>query len=79
MTAKPFDHDGPPLFPLIGFNAGVVDGAVALRLEFATCRDDYDASEGETQQFVMSPEAAIEIGAALIERGRAAKPGAAFV
>lgn len=50
----------------------MVGQAVALRMEFAVCRDDYEAGEGETQQFVMSPDAAIEIGTALVEQGRLA-------
>lgn len=62
MTAEDSDGDDAFLFPPIGFNAGVVRHAVALRLEFAVCCDDYDAREGETQQFVMSREAAIEVG-----------------
>lgn len=48
-------------------------------MEYATNRCQLDACEGENQQYVMTPDAAIEIGAALIERGRAAKPGAVLV
>lgn len=47
--------DDAPLYPLLGFTAGVIDGAVALRFDFATCRDDYSTGEGERQQFVMTP------------------------
>jgi hypothetical protein len=79
MNAEPFESDEAPFFPLIGFNAGMVDGAVALRFEFAACREHYEAREGETQQFVMSPEAAIEIGSALIEQGRLAQSGGSLV
>lgn len=68
--------DDAPLYPLLGFTAGVIDGAVALRFDFATCREDYSAGEGESQQFVMTPEAAIEIGKALQERGALALGGA---
>ena len=79
MTDEPFDADDKPLFPLIGFNAGAAGAAVALRLEYATCRKEYAAAKGETLQFVMTPDAAIEIGAALIEWGRAALPGGTHV
>ena len=79
MTIEDADSDEAPLFPLIGFNAGMVGRAVALRMEFAVCREHYEAREGETQQFVMSPDAAIEIGSALIEQGRLAKAGGSLV
>lgn len=70
------DDDDEPLYPLLGFTAGVVEGAVALRLDFATCKEDYASGEGESQHFVMTPEAAIEIGKALQERGTLALVGA---
>lgn len=70
------DGDDAPLYPLLGFTAGVVQGAVALRFDFATCREDYSTGEGESQKFVMTPEAAIEIGKALQERGALALGGA---
>jgi hypothetical protein len=73
------DDDDAPLYPLIDYTAGIVEGAIALRFEFATCRQDYASGEGEHQQFVMSPEAAIEIGSALIEQARVAKQGSALV
>lgn len=79
MTIEHSDSEDAPHFPLIGFNAGMVDGAVALRFEFAACREHYEAREGETQQFVMSPDAAIEIGSALIEQGRLAQSGGSLV
>lgn len=63
------DNDEALLYPLLGFTAGVLGGAVALRFDFATCRADYATGDGESQQFVMTPEAAIEIGKALQERG----------
>ena len=66
------DDDDAPLYPLIGYTAGIVEGAVAVRFEFATCRRDYASGEGESQQFVMTPEAAIELGKALMERGEMA-------
>lgn len=72
MTNEDLDGEDAPLFPLIGFNAGVIGQAVALRMEFAVCRDDYEAGDGEIQQFVMSPDAAIEIGTALVQQGRLA-------
>ena len=66
------DDDDAPLYPLIGYTAGIIEGAVALQLEFATCREDYASGEGESQQFVMTPEAAIELGKVLTERGQLA-------
>lgn len=69
------DEEDAPLYPLLGFTAGVVGGAVALKFDFATCRDDYATGQGESQQFVMTPEAAIEIGKALQERGAMALTG----
>lgn len=79
MMATAPDSDDAPLFPVIGFNAGIVEGAIALRIEFAVCQDDYEAGAGETQQFVMSPAAALEIGTALIEQGRRAGTVTRFV
>lgn len=70
------DDDDAPLYPLLGFTAGIVEGAIALRFDFATCKADYATGEGESQQFVMTPEAAIEIGKALQERGSLALVGA---
>jgi len=57
------------MLPVLGFTASVIDGAVLLKIEYATTRQDYRAGLGETQQFVMMPEAAVSIGAALLERG----------
>lgn len=67
------DDQDAPVYPLIGFTAGVIDGAVALRLEFATSRDQYSTGDGETQTFVMSRAAAIEISEALEECGAVAQ------
>lgn len=61
--------DDRALYPLLGFTASIVDGAVVLRLEFARSRAAYSAGVGETQQFVMMPDAATSIGEAFSERG----------
>ncbi|MGV9005880.1 MAG: hypothetical protein ACOH1H_03985 [Brevundimonas sp.] len=61
------------LFPLLGFSAGILDGAVALRLDFATTREGYAAHQSHSRQFVMTPEAAMEVGRALMERGELAR------
>jgi len=66
------DEKDAPLYPLIGFTAGIVDGAVALELEVATDREDYEKREGSVVATVMTPAAAIEIGKALVERGELA-------
>lgn len=63
------DDDDAPLYPLIGFTLAIVDGAVALRVEYAATREQYESREGETQQYVMTPENAVEIGRALVETG----------
>lgn len=73
------DDDDAPLYPIIGYTAGIVDGAIALRFEFATSRQDYASGEGERQQFVMTPEAAIELGRVLMERGELATAGLRLV
>ena len=57
------------MLPVLGFTAAVIDGAVLLKIEYAATREEYRAGLGETQQFVMMPDAAIAIGAALLERG----------
>jgi len=61
--------DQSDILPVLGFTAAVIDGAVLLKIEYATNREGYRAGLGETQQFVMMPEAAVSIGAALLERG----------
>lgn len=63
------DDEDAPLYPVIGFTLAVVDGAVALRFEYASTREQYEARAGETQQFVMTPDNAVEIGRAMIETG----------
>ena len=67
------DDDDAPLYPVLGYNLAVVDGAVVVRIEYATTRDQYEAREGETQQYVMAPENAVEIGRALVETGELAQ------
>lgn len=65
-----------PLYPLLGYAAGVIDGAVVLRLDFATSRAGYAAGSSENQQYVLTADAAIDIGRALIERGEFLRAGA---
>ncbi|RZJ02093.1 MAG: hypothetical protein EON90_00405 [Brevundimonas sp.] len=62
------DDDDAPVYPLLGFSAGVMEGAVARRLDFATCKEGYASGDSVIHQFVMTPDAAIEIGRALLER-----------
>lgn len=64
------------LYPLLGYAAGVIDSAVALRLDFATTRAGYAAGCSESQQYVMTADAAIDIGRALIQRGEFLRAGA---
>jgi hypothetical protein len=66
------DNGEEVLFPLIGYATAIVDGAVALRLDFVTTREEYASTSGEMQQYVMTPEAAIEIGRSLQQRGASA-------
>jgi uncharacterized membrane-anchored protein YhcB (DUF1043 family) len=63
------DEETAPLFPLLGYTVGVIDGAVAVRLEYATTREQYASREGEGQQYVMSPEHALNLAKALSETG----------
>jgi hypothetical protein len=48
---------------------------VALRIEFATSREEFASGEGEGRQFIMTVDAALEIGKGLIERAALAKGG----
>jgi hypothetical protein len=73
------NDDDAPLYPLIGYTAGVVDGMIGLELEMATCREEYDKRSGSVLGVVMTPENAIEIGRELIRRGELAKPSAHLV
>ena len=57
------------LFPVMAYSAGIFDGVVGLRLDFAPTGEHYAAGRGEAGQFALTPEAAIEIGRALIDRG----------
>lgn len=66
------DDDDGPLYPLMSFTAGIIDGAVALELEVATDREDYEKREGSVIATVMTAANAIEVGKALIERGEMA-------
>lgn len=68
------NDDDAPLYPLMGFSAGIVDGAIAIRLEYATTRAEYAASAGQSMQFVMTPAAALDLAEALRERGALALP-----
>lgn len=68
------DDEDRPLYPLIAFTLAVVEGAVVARFEFATTREEYASREGETQQYVMTPENAVEIGRALMETGQLVMP-----
>lgn len=63
------DDTDAPVYPVIGYTLAVVDGAVVVRIEYATTREEYASRKGETQQYVMTPENAVEIGRALVETG----------
>ncbi|WP_288758801.1 hypothetical protein [uncultured Brevundimonas sp.] len=65
--------DEAPLRPVVQFSAGVVDEVVALELVAAETVEQLLLMEGRTSRFVFKPDAAIEIGQALIERGELAK------
>lgn len=66
------DEETAPLYPLLGYTVGVIDGAVAVRLEFATTREQYASRYGEMQQYVMPPEHALDLAKALTETGQMA-------
>lgn len=63
------DDDETPIYPVLGFTLAVIDGAVALRIEYAATREQYEARDGEVQQYVMTPANAVEIGRAMVETG----------
>ncbi|CAM2917512.1 hypothetical protein [Brevundimonas diminuta] len=65
--------DGKGLRPVVQFSAGIVDQAIALELVAAETVEQLLLMEGVTERFVLTPEAAIEIGQALIERGEMAR------
>ncbi|KAK0341713.1 hypothetical protein LTR94_025273, partial [Friedmanniomyces endolithicus] len=67
------DDDEAPLRPVVQFSAGVMDEAVALELVAAETVEQLLLLEGRTSRFVFTPDAAIEISQALIERGELAK------
>lgn len=67
------EDDDAPLYPLIGFTIGLVDGAVAVRFEYASSRAEWQSRAGESQQYVMTPENAVEIGRALVQTGELAQ------
>lgn len=67
------EDDEAPLRPVVQFSAGIIDEAVALELVAAETVEQLLLQEGVTERFVLTPDAAIEIGQALIERGELAK------
>jgi hypothetical protein len=73
MTIDLTGSENATLFPLMGFNVGDVARQVTLRLEFATRRTHLDAGNGKTLHFVMTREAATEIGTALLDQARRAE------
>ena len=67
------DEQTAPLYPVIGFTIGVINGVIALRLEYASTKAQYEYQEGDAQQFVMAPDAAAALGQALMEQGELAR------
>ncbi|WP_292035678.1 MULTISPECIES: hypothetical protein [unclassified Brevundimonas] len=67
------DDDEVPLRPVVQFSAGIVDGAIALELVSAETVEQLLLMEGSASRYVLTPDAAIEIGRALIERGELAR------
>lgn len=66
------EDDDAPLRPVVQFSAGLIDEAVALELVAAETVEQLLLGEGQAERFVLTPEGAIEIGKALIERGQLA-------
>lgn len=58
-----------PLFPVLGYTVGVIDGAIAVRLDYATTADQYEGRSGERQHYVLSAEHALDLAKALAETG----------
>lgn len=67
------DDEDAPLRPVVRFSAGLVEAAVALELVGAETVEQLLLLEGVTHRFVLTPDSAIEIGRALIERGTLAQ------
>lgn len=66
------EEDDAPLRPVVQFSAGIIDEAVMLELVAAETVEQLVLLEGVSERFVLTPEAAVEIGRALIERGELA-------
>lgn len=66
------EDDDAPLRPVVQFSAGLIDEAVALELVAAETVEQLLLGEAQAERFVLTPEGAIEIGKALIERGQLA-------
>ncbi len=72
------EDDEAPLRPVVQFSAGIVDEAVAPELVAAETVEQLLMQEGVKERFVLTPDAAIEIGRALIERGELARRSGAL-
>lgn len=67
--------DVAPMYPLMAFGTGIADGQVGLELELATDHEEYESREGSVLAIVMTPDHAIDLANALIERAELAKRG----
>ncbi len=56
------EDDEAPLRPVVQFSAGIIDEAVALELVAAETVEQLILREGATHRFVLTADAAIEIG-----------------
>ena len=72
------EDDEAPLRPVVQFSAGIVDEAVAPELVADETVEQLLMKEGVKERFVLTPDAAIEIGRALIERGELARRSGAL-
>lgn len=71
------DDDDAPVYPLLGYGTGEVDGAVVVSLELATNPEEYETRSGSWMSAAMTADHAIAFGKDLIAAGERAKVGRA--
>ena len=66
------DDEDAPVYPLLGYGTGEVNGAIVVSFELATDQEEYETRVGSWISTAMSAENAIELGRALIQLGEQA-------
>ena len=72
MTDDMLSEDEPPVYPLLSYGTGVIEGAVALSLEVAADSQAFETREGSWVSTAMSADDAIALGRQLISLGEQA-------